>query len=65
MRMLHAFREQLGPEGSVINELEGRAPQKVIADVCLTCDEEFSLEDETGQVVLSTSEGPQVTIKDP
>lgn len=52
---------QLGPEGAVINELEGRAPQKVIADVKLTCDEEFVLEDETGAVVhRAESDGPKV-----
>lgn len=53
--------EQLGPEGTVINELEGRAPQKIIADVCLTCEEEFSLEDENGKVVHTTaSQEPKV-----
>ena len=42
---------KLGPEGVVINELEGRAPQRVIADVELTCEEEFMLEDGEGRVV--------------
>lgn len=35
----------------MINELEGRAPQKVIADVRLICEEKFVLEDESGKVV--------------
>lgn len=45
----------------LINELEGNAPQKVIADVCLTCEEEFVLENEEGNVVhRGDSEGPKV-----
>lgn len=52
---------QLGPEGVLINELEGNAPQKVIADVRLTCEEEFVLEDESGNVVHRNDyEGPVV-----
>lgn len=35
----------------MIDELEGRAPQRVIADVELTCQEEFALEDGEGRVV--------------
>lgn len=35
----------------VIDELEGRAPQRVIADVELTCEEEFMLEDGEGRVM--------------
>ena len=48
----------------MINELEGRAPQRVIADVKLTCKEEFLLEDEGGEVVHreATEEGPKVNI---
>lgn len=47
---------QLGPEGVVIDELEGRAPQRVIADVELTCHEEFVLEDGEGRVVHKTED---------
>lgn len=35
----------------MIDELEGRAPQRVIADVKLTCQEEFVLEDGEGRIV--------------
>lgn len=35
----------------MIDELEGRAPQRVIADVELTCQEEFVLENGEGRVV--------------
>lgn len=55
------FSPQLGPEGVLINELEGNAPQKVIADVRLTCEEEFVLEDGSGNVVhRNDSKGPVV-----
>lgn len=55
---------QLGPEGAVINEMEGRAPQKIIADVMLTCEEDFVLEDATGKVVhRDSSGGPKVISK--
>lgn len=44
----------------VINELEGRAPQRVIADVELTCEEEFVVEDGEGNVVHKLeSQGPK------
>ncbi|CAM9320309.1 unnamed protein product [Ascophyllum nodosum] len=58
----HLTMGMLGPEGAVINELEGRAPQRVIADVKLTCKEEFLLEDEGGEVVHreATEEGPKI-----
>lgn len=47
----------------MINELEGRAPQRVIADVELTCEEEFVLEDGEGRVVHSSeSSGPKVCV---
>lgn len=59
-----ASKCQLGPEGAVINEMEGRAPQKIIADVMLTCEEDFVLEDVTGTVVhRDSSEGPKVIKK--
>ncbi|CAM9965447.1 unnamed protein product [Ectocarpus sp. 12 AP-2014] len=44
-----------------MNELEGRAPQRVIADVELTCEEEFMVEDGEGNVVHKLeSQGPKV-----
>lgn len=51
----------MGPEGVVMNELEGRAPRRVIADVELTCEEDFVLEDAEGNVVHRLeSKGPKV-----
>lgn len=45
----------------MINELEGRAPQRVIADVELTCEEEFVLENEAGEVLhRPEARGPKV-----
>ncbi|CAM9763988.1 unnamed protein product [Ectocarpus sp. 8 AP-2014] len=56
----HLTMGMLGPEGVVINELEGRAPQRVIADVELTCEEEFVVEDGEGNVVHKLeSQGPK------
>ncbi|CAM9131756.1 unnamed protein product [Ectocarpus fasciculatus] len=56
----HLTMGMLGPEGVVINELEGRAPQRVIADVELTCEEEFVVEDGAGNVVHKLeSQGPK------
>ena len=51
--------DQLGPEGVVIDELEGRAPQRVIADVELTCREDFVLEDGQGRVVHKPESCPR------
>ncbi|CAN0501671.1 unnamed protein product, partial [Ectocarpus sp. 12 AP-2014] len=56
----HLTMGMLGPEGVVMNELEGRAPQRVIADVELTCEEEFMVEDGEGNVVHKLeSQGPK------
>lgn len=46
-----------------MNELEGRAPRRVIADVELTCEEEFLLQDAEGNVVHRLeSRGPKVRV---
>ncbi|CAM9181402.1 unnamed protein product, partial [Hapterophycus canaliculatus] len=57
----HLTMGMMGPEGVVMNELEGKAPRRVIADVELTCEEEFVLEDAEGKVVHRIeSEGSKV-----
>eukprot|EP00903_Cladosiphon_okamuranus_P012091 g11350.t1 len=55
----HLTMGMLGPEGVVIDELEGRAPRRVIADVELTCQEEFLLEDGEGRVVYMPESCPR------
>eukprot|EP00904_Undaria_pinnatifida_P012029 jgi/Undpi1/7957/HiC_scaffold_24.g10429.m1 len=58
----HLTMGMLGPEGTVINELEGRAPKRVIAEVELTCEEEFVLENEAGEVLhRAEARGPKQT----
>ena len=48
----------------MINELEGRAPKRVIAEVELTCEEEFVLENEAGEVLhRAEARGPKVWTK--
>ncbi|CAM9835665.1 unnamed protein product [Scytosiphon promiscuus] len=57
----HLTMGMMGPEGVVMNELEGRAPRRVIADVELKCEEDFVLEDAEGNVVHRLeSQGPKV-----